>query len=154
MRKILLGILLLAACNSSVQRQDATVAFTDDYNRTVQVPKAPQRVVSTSPAVTEIIYALGGGDILVGRTDFCSYPPEALQIESIGGISNLNVEKIVSLNPDIVIERFAGEVPPRYLVSEPWMKLRYDEVLARIEKRMEERDTWQGRLYQDANHDM
>ena len=58
------------------------------------------------------------------------------------------------LNPDIVIERFAGEVPPRYLVSEPWMKLRYDEVLAHIEKRMEKRDTWQGRLYQDANHDM
>ena len=58
------------------------------------------------------------------------------------------------LNPDIVIERFAGEVPPRFLVSEPWMKLRYDEVLARIEKRMEKRDTWQGRLYQDANHDM
>jgi len=49
------------------------------------------------------------------------------------------------LNPAIVIERFAGEVPPRYLVSEPWMKLRYDEVLARIEKRMEERDTWQGK---------
>lgn len=51
------------------------------------------------------------------------------------------------LNPDIVIERFAGEVPPRYLVSEPWMKLRYDEVLAKIEKRMAERDTWQGRLF-------
>ena len=53
------------------------------------------------------------------------------------------------LNPDVVIERFAGEVPPRYLVSEPWMKLRYDEVLAKIEKRMEERDTWQGRLYRE-----
>ena len=51
------------------------------------------------------------------------------------------------LNPDIVIERFAGEVPPRYLVSKPWMKLRYDEVLAKIEKRMAERDTWQGRLF-------
>ena len=50
------------------------------------------------------------------------------------------------LNPDIVIERFAGEVPPRYLISEPWMKLRYDEVLARIEKRMEERNTWQGKF--------
>ena len=51
------------------------------------------------------------------------------------------------LHPDIVIERFAGEVPPRYLVSEPWMKLRYDAVLSRIEKRMEERDTWQGKMY-------
>lgn len=53
------------------------------------------------------------------------------------------------LNPDIVIERFAGEVPPRFLVSEPWMKLRYDEVLNRIEKQMEERETWQGRMYQE-----
>ncbi len=54
------------------------------------------------------------------------------------------------LNPNIVIERFAGEVPPRYLLSEPWMKLRYDEVLARIEKRMKERDTWQGKSYKNA----
>ncbi len=51
------------------------------------------------------------------------------------------------LNPDIVIERFAGEVPPRYLLSEPWMKLRNDEVLSRIEKRMKERNTYQGYLY-------
>lgn len=56
------------------------------------------------------------------------------------------------LNPNIVIERFAGEVPPRYLVSEPWMKLRYDEVLAKIEKRMEERDTWQGKLWLQRNN--
>ena len=58
------------------------------------------------------------------------------------------------LSPDIVIERFAGEVPPRFLVSEPWMKLRYDEVLVKIEKRMEERDTWQGRLYRHQQADL
>ena len=56
------------------------------------------------------------------------------------------------LNPDIVIERFAGEVPPRYLISEPWMKLRYDEVLSRIEKRMEERNTWQGKRFLAQPH--
>ena len=56
------------------------------------------------------------------------------------------------LNPDIVIERFAGEVPPRYLVSEPWMKLRYDEVLNRIEKRMEEKNTWQGKEFTPHPH--
>ena len=55
------------------------------------------------------------------------------------------------LNPDIVIERFAGEVPPRYLVSKPWLKLRYDEILVRIEKQMEKRGSWQGKLYQSAN---
>ena len=56
------------------------------------------------------------------------------------------------LNPEIVIERFAGEVPPRFLVSEPWMKLRYDEVLTKIEKRMEDRESWQGRLYTFPHH--
>ena len=111
---ILLAILLLlAACgdNNSISRQlDNSTSFTDDYNRTVQVPVTPQRVVSTSPAVTEIIYALGGQDLLVGRTDFCSYPPEVASVESIGGISNLNVEKIVSLDPDIVI---SGSMIPK-----------------------------------------
>lgn len=51
------------------------------------------------------------------------------------------------LNPDLVIERFAGEVPPRYLVTKPWSDLRYDQLLALIEKHMAERDTYQGKLY-------
>lgn len=54
------------------------------------------------------------------------------------------IDFIERLSPDIVIERFAGEVPPRYLVSKPWLSLRYDQVLALIEKRLEERDTYQG----------
>ena len=57
------------------------------------------------------------------------------------------IDFIERLNPNIVIERFAGEVPTRYLVSKPWCDLRYDQVLALIEKRLEERDTYQGRLY-------
>ena len=57
------------------------------------------------------------------------------------------IDFIERLNPNIVIERFAGEVPPRYLVSKPWLNLRYDQVLALIEKRLEERNTFQGRLY-------
>ena len=56
------------------------------------------------------------------------------------------IDFIERLNPNIVIERFAGEVPPRYLVSKPWLNLRYDQVLALIEKRLEERNTFQGRL--------
>lgn len=57
------------------------------------------------------------------------------------------IDFIERLNPNLVIERFAGEVPPRYLVSKPWLNLRYDQVLALIEKRLEERNTYQGRLY-------
>lgn len=102
--------LLFAGCGGGAKKTESTVAYTDDYNRTVEVPVSPQRVVSTSPAVTEILFALGGEELLVGRTDFCNYPPEVASVESIGGISNLNVEKIVSLNPDIVI---SGSMIPK-----------------------------------------
>ena len=57
------------------------------------------------------------------------------------------IDFIERLNPNIVIERFAGEVPPRYLVSKPWLSLRYDQVLSLIEKRLAERDTFQGKSY-------
>lgn len=57
------------------------------------------------------------------------------------------IDFIERLNPEIVIERFAGEVPPRYLVSKPWLSLRYDQVLALIEHRLIERNTFQGIYY-------
>lgn len=101
-RPILIGIvclLLLAACGGKQQ----TTGVTDDHGRTVEVPVTPQRVVSLSPAVTEILFALGANDLLVGRTDFCVYPPEAQRIKSVGGISDLNLERILELNPDLII---------------------------------------------------
>ena len=72
--------------------------------------------------------------------------PEAFHLFNLEEYIDFVIDFVERLSPSIVIERFAGEVPPRYLVSEPWRKLRYDEVLSRIEKRMEERDTWQGKL--------
>ncbi len=74
--------------------------------------------------------------------------PEIFHLFDLEEYIDFVIDFAERLNPDIVIERFAGEVLPRYLVSEPWMKLRYDEVLSRIEKRMEERGTWQGKNVQ------
>ena len=71
--------------------------------------------------------------------------PEEFHLFTLEEYIDIVIDFIERLNPDIVIERFAGEVPPRYLVSKPWMKLRYDEVLHRIEQKMEERDTYQGK---------
>lgn len=51
------------------------------------------------------------------------------------------------LNPSIAIERFAGEVPPAYLCTEPWSRLRYDQVLNMIRQKMKLLNTWQGKLY-------
>ncbi len=101
---VLVMVLALAACNPAGSNNTAqTVEYTDDYQHTAMVPVSPKRIVSTSPAVTEIIYALKAENLLIGRTDYCIYPPEAKNITTIGGISNLNVEKIASLKPDLVI---------------------------------------------------
>ena len=53
------------------------------------------------------------------------------------------------LNPAFVVERFTGEVPPRFLSGEGWGKMRTDQIVSLVEKRLEELDTWQGRLYQE-----
>ena len=129
-----------SSCSHPV-RQEVADTVTDDYGRTVVVPVAPQRVVSLSPAVTEIIYALGAEELLVGRTDFCLYPPEVAAIPSIGGISNLNIEKILSLNPDLVIsgsmvgkkvtdQMDAMGTPMVCVIEKPRFEALYDNILA------------------------
>ena len=61
------------------------------------------RIVSLAPNVTETVFALGCGDLLVGRTDYCNYPLEAENLPSIGTLYNPSLEKILSLEPDLVI---------------------------------------------------
>jgi iron complex transport system substrate-binding protein len=61
------------------------------------------RIVSLAPSVTEIVFALALGDSLVGATDHCDYPPAAKNIERVGGFGTPNVEKLLALNPDLVI---------------------------------------------------
>lgn len=73
--------------------------------------------------------------------------PSDFHLFSLDDYIEFVIDFIERLNPNIVIERFAGEVPPRYLVSKPWLNLRYDQVLSLIEKRLEERNTYQGKKY-------
>jgi iron complex transport system substrate-binding protein len=74
----------------------------DDAGRAVEIISNPQRLVSLAPSNTEILFALGLGDKVVGVTDFCDYPEEAQSIEKVGGMEH-NLEKIVALNPDLVL---------------------------------------------------
>lgn len=53
------------------------------------------------------------------------------------------------LNPSFIIERFAGEVPPRYLAGPGWGKIRNDQINVAIEKELERRDSWQGKFFAD-----
>lgn len=64
---------------------------------------APQRIVSLTPSTTELVFAVGVGDRLVGVTAWCDYPPEAQEIPVIGDAFNLNLEVLLNLEPDLII---------------------------------------------------
>ncbi|MGD0793962.1 MAG: cobalamin-binding protein [Dehalococcoidales bacterium] len=78
-------------------------SITDQAGRAVTLKALPQRIVSLAPSNTEILFALGLGDKIVGVTDYCNYPPEAKIKPSIGGFSTPNIEEVVAKNPDLVL---------------------------------------------------
>ena len=79
------------------------VTLTDDAGRVVTLKSAPKRIVSLAPSNTETVYALGKGDLIVGDTDYCDYPPEAKLKPKIGGFTKIDLEKVVGLTPDLVL---------------------------------------------------
>lgn len=68
-----------------------------------QEPEKQLSIVSLAPNATETLFTLGVGDLLVGRTDYCTYPQEALELPSIGTLYNPSLEKLVSLQPELAI---------------------------------------------------
>lgn len=94
----------LIACTKKEEiKKDEAIKIIDSYNREVSLSKAPEKVISLSPGATETIFALEAQDVLVGRSDYCDYPSETKDIESVGQITEPNIEKIAELNPDLVI---------------------------------------------------
>lgn len=87
---------------------------TDDVGRTVILPRPAERVVSLTPANTEIVFALGAGEKLVGVTTYCNYPEEAQEKEKIGNIIEVDLEAVVRLQPDLVL---AGSLTPPEVVE-------------------------------------
>jgi len=101
---VLAAVLFLTACNSPKSNsKEAFFTWEDSYHRHVQLDTAPQRIVSISPAITEVMFLVGAQDKLVGVSDFCNYPPETEKITKIGGMHNINFEQLLSLHPDVVL---------------------------------------------------
>ena len=80
-----------------------SIEITDQAGRVVTLDAIPQRIVSLAPSNTEILFALGLNDSIVGVTDWCDYPPEALEKDSIGDFYPPNIEAIVAMEPDLVV---------------------------------------------------
>ena len=93
--------LALTACSPAGQTPPQY--FFDDLGRLVAINGTPQRIVSLSPSITETLFALGLSDRVVGVTDWCDFPPEALEKEKVGGYTTPDIEKIVALTPDLIL---------------------------------------------------
>lgn len=95
------------ATTTATEATEATEADATEAEETTEAVEteaaAPSKVVSISPTLTEIVFALGKGDVLVGRTDYDDYPADVFAIESIGDLYTPDIEKIVSLEPDLVL---------------------------------------------------
>jgi iron complex transport system substrate-binding protein len=104
----LLGAMIVTILAMLAATDAAALSVRDMEGREIVLTAPPQRIVSLVPSATEIIYAVGGEDRLVGRTDFCDYPPAARAKPSVGGMVNPSLETLVSLKPDLVIATNAG----------------------------------------------
>jgi iron complex transport system substrate-binding protein len=87
------------------------MTITDGASREVTIDAAPTRIVSLSPSNTEILFAVGAGTLVVGDTEYCDYPAEAVGLQKVGGFSadSISIETIVSLKPDLVLADSSGQ---------------------------------------------
>ncbi len=104
-------VLILAACTPVEPVSPG--AIVDDLGRSISIKEIPQRIISLVPSNTEILFALGLGDKVVGVTEFCNYPAEVLDKEKVGGFSTPDIEKIIALQPDLIL---AGSIHAKEVI--------------------------------------
>lgn len=105
-----LSLLILAGCgpegnisNSREGEQSFLATLTDDLGREVVIEHKPERIVSLAPSKTEMLFALGLGEYMVGVSEYCDYPDAALDKPKAGSFSQPNIEQIVALDPHLIV---------------------------------------------------
>jgi ABC-type Fe3+-hydroxamate transport system substrate-binding protein len=89
---------------------ELTRVVTDDAGKSVSVPERVERFISLAPNLTEIAYAIGAGDRLVGNTTYCDYPEEAKKVAKVGDTLQPNIERILALRPQLVLVSTASQL--------------------------------------------
>jgi iron complex transport system substrate-binding protein len=109
-----LAAFVLAACASGAATPSPApdgISVIDDEGTHVVIGDAPNTIVSLTPATTELLFALGVGDKVVGRTNYDDYPADALTVPTVATYTGVNVEQVVDINPDLVIAGGNGFTP-------------------------------------------
>lgn len=92
-----------AAVNEASQPETEAIEVVDARGRSVRLKHPAIRLISLLPSLTEYLFELDKGHLLIGRTNWCRYPQEALEVEVVGGLENPVVETLVRLKPDLIL---------------------------------------------------
>lgn len=111
MRTALKTLLLTTLTLCSVESVMAQQCVVDDRQRTVCMDKPAQRIATLSPGATELAFAAGAGSKVVAVVSYSDYPPQAKQITSVGSHTRIDMERLVSLQPDLVLAWRTGNPP-------------------------------------------
>lgn len=105
-------VILSVGCASSPSHNTSsnTREITDDAGRVIALPARVDRVISLAPNLTEIVFAIGAGRTLVGRTKYCDYPAEAKSVEEVGDTLHPSLERIIVLKPQVVLVSTASQL--------------------------------------------
>jgi iron complex transport system substrate-binding protein len=95
--------LLIVAATACERQENSPLEGKDDFGDPIVVRSIPKRIVSLNPATTDLLFALGAGDRLVGRTHWDLYPPEAVNVPDLGSGIRPNVEVVLGARPDLVL---------------------------------------------------
>ena len=98
-------LLSCSACTANRPAPEGPIRreLTDDAGRRVSVPVPANRVISLAPNLTEIIFAIGAGNRLVGRTSYCDFPAEAKAVAEVGDTLHPSLERVIALQPQVVL---------------------------------------------------
>ncbi|NOQ48606.1 ABC transporter substrate-binding protein [Methanococcoides sp.] len=108
---LFLVLVLISVSDASAIEAGMTeypLTIMDNMNNTITIESKPEKILSTMPSNTEILFAIGAGDNVVGGTIHDKYPPEVANIPKVGGYTNLEFESIVSLEPDVIFASAAN----------------------------------------------
>lgn len=109
-----LSALVLLSCSfptpAPIAGPPGSRQVTDEAGRRINVPAKVERFISLAPNLTEIAYAVGAGDRLVGNTTFCDYPEQARQVQKVGDTLQPSIERILALRPQLVLVSTASQL--------------------------------------------
>ncbi len=97
--RLALGMALMLGATAAT----AEITLTDDKGRTVTLPQPARRIISLAPHVTELLFAAGAGEHVVGAVEYSNYPEAAKSIPRVGNNLQLDLERILALKPDLIV---------------------------------------------------